>query len=899
LEQRLPNFRLDEDGYVRSLTYKNRVFAIQGFADVQCLELTTGNVCSGFPRVVGYRPYTLNVDAERDGCIWTNSDSGVAHAFDALTGGRCTGLPTAPLVLVAKPLEATRCVPTSISPTWRSIVLSVPASGVVTAKIFDAATSAVLATRQFASGSTSLDISDISFAAHNSLRAELTIGASGTGQSMAAEILWNGPAPQFCTQTRTSSTNCAIAGDWSAKSGLVGSTTPLYSSSVTGKGLAFAAPLQDYSVSSSASSTDITTSPLVFKGRFDERAQTGDLWVTRIQASTGKEMIDPATSQVMVLAKASNSGVIPTAASRQVLTQLPDTTSALGATTAFRWSQLSPAQQAQLNRNLGGVTDTLGSKRVDYLRGSTADESPNATVPTGKFRKRSGSLGMVLGSGLTYVPTRAIQNRSESAAPGYESFLLNPVRTRNMVYMAANDGMLHGFRVTDNASTSVSLSEQFAYMPRRLLSEINRYSDSTAFQLWANPYFHDNTPMVNDILRNGAWSTVLVSAFGRGAPGFAALDITRGDAVTETSSNLVIREFTDQEDADMGYIVSQPTVNDIGYATQIVNVKRGGVVRPAVIMGNGIRSRNERAALFVVFLDSTGGYEKLVLPGVANGLSTPRVLDLNGDGLAETVYAGDLLGNVWRINITNATASAMTSTRLYTAMAPIASAPLAKLFSPVGNCRFCTMVNVATGRPTVGPLLYDFSPGQNAVYGLWDTLQASPIPTSSLVANYTLNNGTAWQFVGERTVDYNGTTSSKLGWMYALPFDQMVVANPAYRDNGVSDFFTVGKPGLSGSTCQAAFGWTYALLSATGNAPTRTFDRNNDGQVNGIDMVLIGGAGAHAIAGMMDSSRNLGQVSALRNGSDVAKNLNADGSIKSQGARVMVPQRLSWQEMDR
>lgn len=899
LEQGISTFNLGNDGYIRTLTYKQRLFAIDTSMLIQCLDLSTGNICNGFPKNVGYRPYTLTLDAERPDCLWTNSDSGAAYAFDAMTGGRCASGAAAPLTIEARPLSATLCVPSTHPTTWRSIVLSVPASGVVEAKIFDANTSALISTRQFAPGTTSLNISDISFASHSALRVELTLGTTGTGGVVAGDILWDGPSPQFCVQTNTASTTCAVSGDWSASSGLVGSTAPVYSTSITGKGLAYAAPLADYSVSSAVSSSDITTSPLVFKGRFDERAQTGDLWVTRIQSSTGKEMLDPATNQPLVLTKASQSGVIPSASSRRILTQLPDTTGAVGVTTAFRWAQLHASQQVLLNRNLGNVADTLGSKRVDYLRGSNADESPNATVPTGKFRKRSGPLGMVLGSGLTYVPKAALQNRSELAAPGYESFLLNPPRSTNMVFMAANDGMLHGFRVTDGGGSSATLSEQFAYLPRRLLGVMNRYSDSTAFQLYANPYFHDNTPMVNDLYRNGAWTTVLVSAFGRGAPGFAALDITRGDAVTESTTNLVIREFTDQDDADMGYIVSQPTVNETGYASQIVNVKRGGVVRPAVIVGNGIRSTNARAALFVVFLDATGGYEKLVLPGTTNGLSTPRVLDLNGDGIAETVYAGDLLGNVWRIDISNATASAMTSTRIYTAMAPIASAPLAKLYSPAGNCRNCTMVNVATGRPTVGPLMYDFSPGQNALYGLWDTLQSTPIATSSLVAHTTSYSNANVVLVSNQTVNYTSSSSSNKGWIYSLPNEQMVVANPVYRDNGVADFFTLSKPGLTGATCQAGAGWAYALLAATGNAPPRSFDTNNDGQVTSADLITVGSGGGISAAGVSTSSRNLGQIWALSNGSDAVKNLNPDDSHRAQGARVMVPQRLTWQEMDR
>ena len=34
-----------------------------------------------------------------------------------------------------------------------------------------------------------------------------------------------------------------------------------------------------------------------------------------------------------------------------------------------------------------------------------------------------------------------------------------------------------------------------------------------------------------------------------------------------------------------------------------------------------------------------------------NGLSTPSLLDSNGDGVVDAIYAGDLQGNVWKFAI--------------------------------------------------------------------------------------------------------------------------------------------------------------------------------------------------------------------------------------------------------
>lgn len=92
-------------------------------------------------------------------------------------------------------------------------------------------------------------------------------------------------------------------------------------------------------------------------------------------------------------------------------------------------------------------------------------------------------------------------------------------------------------------------------------------------------------------------------------------------------------------------------------------------------MGNGYNSKNERPVLLIQYLD--GNKELLRIPATAtnltactaedlqksnnyenpchnvteNGLSTPRLVDINGDGKPDFVYAGDLKGNIWKFEI--------------------------------------------------------------------------------------------------------------------------------------------------------------------------------------------------------------------------------------------------------
>jgi Tfp pilus tip-associated adhesin PilY1 len=70
-----------------------------------------------------------------------------------------------------------------------------------------------------------------------------------------------------------------------------------------------------------------------------------------------------------------------------------------------------------------------------------------------------------------------------------------------------------------------------------------------------------------------------------------------------------------------------------------------------MITGNGYDSTNKTTSLMVIDL-KTGAMLYEVDTGTAsNGLSSPAVLDVDGDKVADYVYAGDQSGNVWRFKL--------------------------------------------------------------------------------------------------------------------------------------------------------------------------------------------------------------------------------------------------------
>src|SRR5690606_39304323 len=123
--------------------------------------------------------------------------------------------------------------------------------------------------------------------------------------------------------------------------------------------------------------------------------------------------------------------------------------------------------------------------------------------------------------------------------------------------------------------------------------------------------------------------------------------------------------------------------------------------------------------------------------GVANGLSTPRLADMNVDGVADYAYAGDLQGNMWRFNLaprhSDATPFARQATESQAAsnsfVVSFNGSPLYRSGKPI------TAPPTIIRHPTQYGYLVLFGTGKyyqdgdkngvagtsQAIYGIWDT----------------------------------------------------------------------------------------------------------------------------------------------------------------------------------
>ncbi len=264
-----------------------------------------------------------------------------------------------------------------------------------------------------------------------------------------------------------------------------------------------------------------------------------------------------------------------------------------GSVVSFQYTNLSATDQAYV-----GSADV-----VDYIRGVRTKEQQNG----GTFRNRASILGDIVDSSPAYV------------------------LDSDTLYVGANDGMLHAF----NASTGVEL---FAYVPSAVIPNLANLTSPT----YTHTYYVDGDIAVTSKAQT-ANRNYLVSLLGRGGKGLFALDIT---TPTSFNSTGVKWEYFSSTDNDLGYMLGIPVIAKMNDGSWVV------------IVGNGYNSTSGKAVLYIFDL-LTGAIIKKLDTQVAsdNGMATPGVLDADNDGDIDYIYAGDLKGNVWKIDVSSASSS--------------------------------------------------------------------------------------------------------------------------------------------------------------------------------------------------------------------------------------------------
>ncbi|WP_434632163.1 pilus assembly protein [Chromobacterium sp. CV08] len=506
----------------------------------------------------------------------------------------------------------------------------------------------------------------------------------------------------------------------------------------------------------------------------------------------------------------------------------------------FEWpasvtaSGINSVQQGQLQ-----PTDLKGSLRLNYLRGDKSQEVQNG----GGFRNRSHLLGDIIDSSPVYVA----KPNGPYVDSSYQTFINNNASRTPILYTGANDGMLHAFNANNG-------NELFAFVPNGVFANLYQLTATTYNN--NHMYFVDGTPQAGDVMfSDNSWHTIVTGGLGGGGQTVYGLDVTTPSSLTTESAvaNSVLWEFSD---SGMGYSYGRPTIARI-------NASPGF----AVFFGNGYASSLNHAIFYAVNPQTGATLAKIDLCGVVasacsssapQGLSGVVAINSSGNASAavDTVYAGDLQGNMWVINISNANPANWSARLLFSATdssgnrQPITSAPAVTL-NPNFPKQKGMMVFFGTGQLLTQSDLTNTN--TQAFYGVYDNMVVSGLTPSNLLAQTetavtTSQSGFSSTTVTSTTYNWQspnpplscvvGSTCPTLyGWYYTLGFagsGARVLTDPQlFAGNVVYTTFTP-----SSTPCTS--GGTSFLMSSSyvsGAPPSQPFlDANGDGIVNSRDV---------------------------------------------------------------
>src|SRR5579859_1673617 len=708
--------------------------------------------------------------------------------------------------------------------------------------------------------------------------------------------------------------------------------------------LCFKAAAADTSSSSATSnqtqSSRVTSSTQAYFSFYDPNDWTGRLTANSVSSDASGNLSIASTATwdaSCVLTGVASGKTCPTTAaagpisapaSRVILSWDPALNSGAGSGVPFEpagtsGGGISAAQQAVLN--LGDTTSN--ANRLNFLRGDRTNEV--TTAGAGLFRDRDYVLGDIVDSspvavGQPVLPyaatwqdklyTGTTMPENSSTAQTYTQFISAQKTRQNVVYVGANDGMVHGFRAGafDSANTYQSTtndgSEVVAYFPGSVLQSAassatsgscastaatqtlvqNIHGETPAIggsaacfnatldysnTQYGHNFFVDATPVAGDLFYGATaatekWHTWLVGGLGPGGAALYALDVTTpGNFSEANASSLVIGEWN----ASNITCASTPASCGINlgntYGTPLIRRLHNGTW--AVIFGNGFGSTTGDAGVYIMtvapdtgtktfyYLSTGKGTGTTASPCSSNcdGIAYVSSVDLDGDHVTDYLYAGDLLGNVWRFDLTGSSPSswAVSPGPLFAAGSthPITSSLVVGVVAGVPGNQI--MVAFGTGRktPLTNTSAASYAGSPQYLYAFWDWnfsawnalepgAQYASLATgaSGLSSPYTITwstssaNMTAQTLtvhtggavdLSSQTICWMGTTActdgnTSFGWYAALPGAQeQVIYNPLLVGSAfsVNSIIPAASSLLSCSTSLDS-GYSYAIALGTG-----------------------------------------------------------------------------------
>ncbi len=471
------------------------------------------------------------------------------------------------------------------------------------------------------------------------------------------------------------------------------------------------------------SGADLSVGSRKFIPQYTPGQWTGN--VSSSNLNTSGSVISEAWEIVSVDSAAKEtSDILPAAADRNIA--VGNIAGSSPKTVDFTYSAMSSAGLTSL------MTGTVNEDLINFLRGDTSKEGD-----AGPYRDRKTALGGIVNSSPVFVKNSIDLFYDQTGVPGKSSYLdyLKVKNTRNegVVFVGANDGMLHAFRdgpclagapgcSATGAAIDPTLAgkEIFAYVPRAVLPNLHvladkNYGKSNSGTV-AHRYFVDGPLIETDAYLGSAWANVVVGTTGAGAKSVFAIQVPTANPLSVNGSNLLWEVSTSNTGFEqLGHVLTKVQTGVLPTGEWVA------------IFGNGYDSAAGSAQLFVVNLQTGALIQKIdTVSGPNNGLGGATVVTNPTTGRIVGAYAGDLKGNLWKFDLSGTASGsgfvAFSGSPLLAvgSAQPITAAPAVIMKS--GSFRNQTagyVVSVGTGKFFESSDLS--STAQQSVYGIWDS----------------------------------------------------------------------------------------------------------------------------------------------------------------------------------
>ncbi|MBZ9612535.1 pilus assembly protein [Rheinheimera maricola] len=450
---------------------------------------------------------------------------------------------------------------------------------------------------------------------------------------------------------------------------------------------------------------------------------------------------------------------------------------------------------------------------INYLRGDKSLEEGTGGI----YRRRASLLGDIANSSPAYVAAPANRNYQRyqwDGASSYRAYLTANSARAPVIYVGANDGMLHAFNGTNGL-------EVMAYLPRQMLTasaDLASYADPD----YIHKYYVDGSPIASEAYIAGSWRTILLGSLGRGGNSLFAIDVSTPGAL---SSDKVL---WDKDFAELGITTNKPVI------ARLNNDKW------AAIVGYGYNNSSNKAGLLVIDLENGNVIKRLeTASGVPNGVGQVEGWDANGDGNTDWFFAGDILGNIWKFDLSS------TNTAMWNVA--YGGEPLFTAVDSSGNAQAITGGVTLTPELETGYLWLFFGSGkmlsaedplrsdENTWYGIRDGLVIngrSDLKAREIIAQEdnarVIESGAPNDMTGLR------------GWYIDLADERERIVN---RPQVIGSSLVVNTivPGNNDCNPQGS-GWVMAVSPFTGSKLNYMFfDRNRDGEVDNDDGLEVDG----------------------------------------------------------